>query len=245
MKRFIAVAAALVVSSISVFALDITAGARGNFNIGAGTSLEGKMKTSIDHMKDTLPSFINTKEGGNMGGGFAVYANIGLLELGGGSLGVQPEVGMNFNNGWNMRAWYEDSVDEEMIVEDTTVDIPVLVTFTYPIFDSFYIGGGVGPYLSIPFGVDQIAKDNISGDTNKQSTDYDIKASMNFGLAFDVNAGYKVSPGSIVLDVRYMMDLTPTKITSKRKSTGTTSFDNEEMVTRRLLTLGVGYQIKF
>ena len=77
----------MVVTSAAAFALDITAGARGNFNIGAGTTLEDA-PSSLDY-------------DGNMGAGFGIYGNFGLLELGGGSLGVQPEVNMNFNNGIN------------------------------------------------------------------------------------------------------------------------------------------------
>ena len=246
MKKIIAVMAALAVSSLSAFALDITAGARGNFNMGLGTSLEGDTKSGMESYRASVKAAgADWKDGGNLGGGFAVYANIGLLELGGGSLGVQPEVGMNFNNGWNYKLKMTSYADDEVTMKDNTIDIPVLVTYTFPVMDALSIGGGIGPYLSIPMGVDMIMKDNMSGDVDRQSDDTDLKASMNFGLAFDVNGAYKVGPGSIVLDVRYMLDLTPTKVTSKDKDTGITYADNQELVTRRALTIGLGYQIKF
>ena len=223
MKKIIAVTAALMMASLSAFALDITVGARGNFNIGAGTTVKNDDDGDYD---------------GNIGGGFGVYGNFGLVELGGGSLGVQPEVNMNFNNG----ATYKNG-SSSITLTDMTLDIPVLVTFTYPVMDALSIGGGIGPYLSIPFGCDMIRK--IGGNTSKSSEDFEIKAGLNFGLAFDVNGAYKVGPGSIVLDVRYMLDLTPTKITMKHKEYDFTFMDNEELLTRRLLAIGVGYQIKF
>lgn len=223
MKKLIAVAAALVVTSAAAFALDITVGARGNFNMGIGTSVKNDDDGDFD---------------GNMGAGFGIYANFGLLELGGGSLGVQPEVGMNFNNGAN----YSES-GYSTSLEDITVDIPVLVTFTYPVMDALTIGGGIGPYLSIPFGLDVVNKTPLG--TSKMSESLDIKGSLNFGLAFDVNAAYKLGPGSIVFDARYMMDLTPTKIQYKPKDYDIDWSDSQEILTRRLLTLGVGYQIKF
>ena len=243
MKKIIAVMAALAVSSLSAFALDITVGARGNFNMGLGTSLEGDTKDWRDGMKDSMPPSVSWKEGGDMGGGFAVYANFGLLDLGGASLGVQPEVGMNFNNGYYFKA-EQGSNKMEMDFYDTTIDIPVLVTFTYPVMDALSIGGGIGPYLSIPVIAD--GKEEISGVVNaKLSDDANVKASMNFGLAFDVNGAYKVGPGSIVLDLRYMMDLTPTKFTSTEKDTGDVDMDNEKIFTRRAFTIGLGYQMKF
>ena len=230
MKKLIAVAAALVVTSAAAFALDITAGARGNFNIGAGTS--------IDEDFISFPGVEN--QGGNMGAGFAVYANLGLMDLGIGTLGVQPEFGMNFNNGYNVKEG-----DSSVNLHDMTIDIPVLVTFTAPIMDSLSIGGGIGPYLSIPFGLDMDMKSGSLEYTYSEIAGIDIKAKMNFGLAFDVNAAYNLGPGSIVFDVRYMLDLTPTKIQAKPKDYDIDWSDPEEVLTRRMLTLGVGYQIKF
>lgn len=250
MKKIIAVTAALMMASLSAFALDITVGARGNFNMGLGTSVEGS-GLSDDFKKDCK---------GNLGGGFGIYGNFGLMELGGGSLGIQPEFDMNFNNGFNYK--HEDSenmvVDtvttkDEMSYFDATIDIPVLVTFTYPVMDTLSIGGGFGPYISIPVGIDYTSKHEVSYDvyteyndsySSKGSDNRDFKAKMNFGLAFDVNGAYKVGPGSIALDIRYMLDLTPTSVSSKYKSGGDWS-SYSDIFTRRMLTIGVGYQIKF
>ena len=233
MKKIIAVTAALMMASLSAFALDITVGARGNFNMGLGTTLE----------EDDYKNYAD-KTSSNIGGGFGVYANFGLLELGGGSLGVQPEFDMNFNNGMliDFKGIYRYYFGDKLTFTDSTIDIPVLVTFTYPVMDALSIGGGFGPYISIPFGVDLISKSG--DDEHKYSEDFEFKTKMNFGLAFDVNGAYKVGPGSIVLDLRYMLDLTPTTASSKNKSYGDWG-DYDEIITRRMLAIGVGYQIKF
>ena len=234
MKKIIAVLAAMAVTSISAFALDITVGARGDFFWGLGTTLAGDSKDYYDAAEEAAKAAGHSwKTGGNLGGGFAVYGNFGFLNLGGGTLGVQPEVGMIFNNGWNLKD--NDDVTNKTY---TSIEIPVLVTFTYPIADAFSIGGGIGPYISIPLNYDQLGNDGF-----KMSDYGDIKTNfMNFGLAFDVNAGYKVGPGDIVLDVRYMLDFTNLHYTLTQS--GVTIIDEDTLVRRGLL-IGLGYQIKF
>ena len=228
MKKLIAMAAALAVTSLSAFAVDITVGARGNFNMGIGTD--------IIFQPDTFNSF--EKHGGNLGGGFAVFANFGRTEIGKGSLGIQPEFGMNFNNGYTSE---EDPV--KMNLYSTTIDLPVLVTFNYPVMEAFSIGCGLGPYLSIPSGFDFLVQFDEDSST-KTFENMDVKARLNFGFAFDVNAAYKLGPGSLVFDVRYMLDLEPTSIDSKDPDASWHDRSND-MFTRRMFVLGLGYQMKF
>ena len=244
MKKIIATAAAIAVSAISAFAFDVTLGARGNVNFGLGTTV-----ANLDSMRNTVKAANGTwNEGGNIGGGFGVYVNFGLVDLGPGSLGLQPEFDMNFNNGYNYAAKLTYSgtpVDGSSTIIDNTIDIPLLVTYKADIGSIFTLGGGVGPYLSIPVGLDGVTVDKTgSPTTTKYSDRYDYKADLNFGMAFDVNAGWKLGPGSIVLDCRYMLDFTPTKISQKLKSASTWS-NPTEWFTRRGLSVGVGYQYKF
>ena len=247
MKKIIATAAAIAVSAISAFAFDVTLGARGNVNFGLGTTLSRSWDSARNAVKAANGTW---NEGGNIGGGFGVYVNFGLVDLGPGSLGLQPEFDMNFNNGYNYAAkctYSGTPVDVSATFIDNTIDIPLLVTYKADIGSIFTLGGGVGPYLSIPVGFEEIEVYKIgssSPTTTKYSDRYDFKADLNFGMAFDVNAGWKLGPGSIVLDCRYMLDFTPTKISSKPKS-GSTWSDPSEMCTRRGLSVGVGYQYKF
>ena len=235
MKKIIAVLAAMAVTSISAFALDITVGARGNYDMFIGTAASGGTREYLDN--DIKPFVSSYNEGPNLvGGGFAVYGNFGFLDLGGGTLGAQVEAGMNFNNGFTVEM--DGKKDNRSTM---TIDIPVLVTYTYPIMDTLSIGGGVGPYISIPLGYDEVVKE----DDYKASDWADIKTRLNFGLAFDVNGAYKVGPGSIVLDLRYILDFAPTKIDGTDKTSGAKVWDGEETFVRRGLLIGLGYQIKF
>lgn len=248
MKKIIATAAAIAVSAISAFAFDVTLGARGNVNFGLGTTLSETISRSMDSMRNAAKATNGTwNEGGNIGGGFGVYVNFGLVDLGPGSLGLQPEFDMNFNNGYNYAAKLTYSgtpVDGSSTIIDNTIDIPLLVTYKADIGSIFTLGGGVGPYLSIPVGLDVVTVNKTVSTTYKSSDTSDMKAALNFGMAFDVNAGWKLGPGSIVLDCRYMLDFTPTKISQKLKSASTWS-DPTEWFTRRGLSVGVGYQYKF
>ena len=248
MKKIIATAAAIAVSAISAFAFDVTLGARGNVNFGLGTTLSETISRSMDSMRNAAKATNGTwNEGVNIGGGFGVYVNFGLVDLGPGSLGLQPEFDMYFNNGYNYAAKLTYSgtpVDGSSTIIDNTIDIPLLVTYKADIGSIFTLGGGVGPYLSIPVGLDAVTVNKTVSTTYKNSDTMDMKADLNFGMAFDVNAGWKLGPGSIVLDCRYMLDFTPTKISSKPKS-GSTWSNPSEWFTRRGLSVGVGYQYKF
>ena len=243
MKKLIAMAAALAVTSLSAFAVDITVGARGNFNMDIGTTPETFTRSSFDEFKAIANSYgLTWKESFNVGGGFGIYANFDMLNIGKGSFGIQPEFNMNFNNGYHFKA-EQNNYTLTGNSFTTTIDIPVLFTYTYPVMDSLSIGGGIGSYFSIPLDMD-LVYDN-DGNITKTSGDVDISSSLNFGIAFDVNGAYKLGPGSIVLDLRYMLDLTPTRITTKNKDNGDITTDDVKSFTRRALTIGLGYQVKF
>lgn len=236
MKKLIAMAAALAVTSLSAFAVDITVGARGNFNMGIGTSQETYVRDNLDLFRDISPS--TWEEGGNFGGGFGVYANFGMLNIGKGSFGIQPEFDMNFNNGYHFKI---GEANTEGNFYNATIDIPILFTFTYPVMDALSIGGGLGPYFSIPVGIDFFI--DVEGSKTEVFSDAYVSSYINPGVAFDVNGAYKLGPGSIVLDFRYMLDLTPTRLVAKAKDTGNVT--DEAAYTRRILVIGLGYQMKF
>ena len=219
-KKIAVAALSIAVGATSAGALDLSLGLRGNFNMGLGTSFE----------QDTSGESL-TKEGGNFGGGASIFANFGLVDLGPGTLGVQPEVMLNFNNGYHFSF---SSIDASMTCSDNTIDIPLLITYSLPIGESFKLGLGVGPYLSIPLGLKAKVESELTymqGELESDGTD------INFGLGFDLNAGYKVGPGSIVIDVRYLLDLTKTQF---KGYYGTTA----DIFTRRALLLGLGYELK-
>lgn len=242
MKKIIALVCAAVVG-VSAFALDVTAGARGTFAWGLGTTLPAEDAEQMKTLKEATTSAGGTwSEGGNLGGGFGVYANLGLVNLGNLTLGLQPEFNMLFNNGYTVD-YALGGTSQTVVYTDNSIDIPVLVTLSLPVTNTFAMRFGVGPYLSIPLGLDLIT---TSGGTETRATDttgVTIESSLNFGLAFDVNFTNKLGIGSLVANVRYMLDFTPTKATIKYN--GTVVSDNEDLLTRRALTVGIGYEIKF
>lgn len=245
MKKLIAMAAALAVTSLSAFAVDITVGARGNFNMDIGTTPETYVRNTFDDTKsETEPGGLlegfSWEEGVNFGGGFSVYANFGMLNIGKGSFGIQPEFDMNFNNGYHFKT-EKDDASLKTNCYSTTIDIPILFTFNYPVMETLSIGGGIGPYFSIPVKMD--SKMDSNGNTTTISGDAYVSSYINPGVAFDVNGAYKLGPGSIVLDFRYMLDLTPTRLVAKAKDTGNVS--DVAAYTRRILVIGLGYQVKF
>ncbi len=240
MKKILAVAiAALFMSTSFVFGLSV--GARGNFNLGLGTSNED----------ESISDAIN----GNIGGGLGAYVNIGLLKIGSFGFGIQPEVNFNFNNGWKTVA--SGSVGNivsnatSVSTYTNTLDIPVLLTFDLPVSKSFSLGLGAGPLLSVPMKADTTTTSttstglfggNSTTGVGNLSDVYDVTAKLNWGLAFDVNA--KFSLGKLirlVADVRYNLDMKPTEFVTKASSSSVTS----EEFTRRTLNLGLGLEVGF
>ena len=244
MKKLIAIACAALVG-MSAFAFEVSAGARGTFVWDLGTTLEGNQATQMKAYKDNITAAGGTwNEGGNIGAGFGVWANLGLFDLGSLTLGVQPEFTMSFNQGYNV-SMSQGSNSFTVTYTGTTIDIPVLVTLDVPLNETCALTFGVGPYLSIPMGFDSIMAAN--GTETKGSDTVTFEAGLNFGLAADAAFGYKLGIGKLVANVRYMLDFSPTKVTAKDKTSGATvpGYDNAEMLTRRALQVGIGYQITF
>ena len=220
-KSFIIGAAALLCLSYGQesFAVEITGGIRGAFTMNLGTKL-------TDEEGD--PDYKTV-----VGGGAALYVNFGIAQLGSGMFGIQPEVGLYFNNGVEVES-------KTFGVKGTTtansVDIPVLFTYSMPI-SSIKLGLGFGPYISIPYGIEDEIEVIGVGKTKQK---YD-SISAPFGLAFDVNCGFNVGPGALVVDVRYLLDLGKTR--GEYTELGTTYKDS--LYKRGALAIGLGYEMKF
>ncbi len=236
MKKIIATLCAVLFLTTS-FATALSVGARGNWNLGLGTS------TEEDSSNDDIS--------GNSGFGMGAYVNFGLLKLGKFGFGIQPEVNFNFNNGWNYVSTSSGfgATTKTVITQYTnTLDIPVLLTFDIPLGKKFTLGLGAGPMLSIPVTADGSGSSSfslagISLDGNSKLSDAaTIKANVNWGTALDVNG--KINFGPLlraVIDLRYNLDLTPTQFTTVVGDTSSTA----EAFTRRSMNLGLGIEIGF
>lgn len=228
MKKIITVLAAAIVAASALSAADVALGVRGKGSLNAGTKFVEKNE----------PSPVGTYEYPKVfGGGLDAYSNLTIFKLGGIKLGVQPEIGMNFFNGINQKwsvsgAGYSSST--EIKFTTTTIDVPVLVTAKIDFGKKFRVGAGVGPYVSFVVDGKIASGDNF---TKKGQDGLDFSAT-NFGFAFDADLGFGFGPGKLVLDVRYMLDVTPTKVLVNGEDSDTSNFY------RRNLTAALGYEIK-
>lgn len=233
MKKIITVLAATIIAASTMSAADVALGVRGKGSLNAGTKFVEKNE----------PSAVGTYEYPKVfGGGFDAYSNLTIFKLGGIKFGVQPEIGMNFFNGINQKLSVSGAGYSSIKITTTTIDVPVLVTAKIDFGKKFRIGAGVGPYVS--FVVDgkydweyKTGGTTSSGFTKKGQDGLDFSAT-NFGFAFDADVGFAFGPGKLVLDVRYMLDVTPTKVLVNGEDSDTSNFY------RRNLTAALGYEIK-
>ena len=71
----------------------------------------------------------------------------------------------------------------------------------------------------------------------------EVKGSVNFGLACDLNVKYEVIPNlKVVVDGRYNLDFAPTKFTVTNAKGKSGTYDE---FTRRGLSVGAGVEYKF
>ena len=236
MKKILALAAVAVTLSASIFAFGLDSlGVKGGINFGAGTTPEGYVKNAVENIEDKYKH-------GNVGGGFGVYALLDIFDLDFGMLYVQPEINFNFNNGFNV-----DNKDNKYQSKayTHTLDIPVLVTLEVPVADMFEVGGGLGFQFAFPLKSD--IETTYGSSTSKASSDNDkITGNPNFGMVFDINGKFLFGSGrkknfAAVLDLRYSLDFAKTKFDFKNSNVTV----NEEMFTRRYLSIWAGAEYRF
>jgi hypothetical protein len=164
----------------------------------------------------------------NIAFAMAVYGNYTISP----KFSVQVELDLMVNNGAKLSGY-----DIEMKGSFTSLDLPVLARYEFfeaPV--SFSMLGG--PYLTFPIGKFKAKltdPSNVLGVGNiSENVDIDgIRLGITVGLA----AGYKLGPGSIIADLRFLKDLAPVKIEASGIAT--------EVFTRRGINLTVGYEMKF
>ncbi|MBD5413801.1 MAG: PorT family protein [Treponema sp.] len=243
MKRLVTLVVALAFAG-AAFALDFSVGARGNFNMGLGTTFEKELQEDLKNMKD---AGVDISYPLVVGGGFGVYGHIGFLDFANNlSLGATLEFGLNFHNGKS----YKYNVDVEYneykksISYSHTIDIPLMITLKVPVAETIKLDFGLGPNFSIPFGAGiVIGNEDGSYEESPYKDNYDkVTYNMNIGLVFDADVGFKVGPGYVLVDVRYLLDFT---LTTANLTDYGSSAEKSEMFYRRSLNIGVGYEFNF
>ena len=104
----------------------------------------------------------------------------------------------------------------------------------YNVTPNVYFGGGIGPYVSFQMGKMKVR--NEYKDFWDDTLNYSSKGAT-FGVAFDLKTGVKAGSGYFVFDVRYLLNFNPTKAEYAKETS--------DIFTRRALTFGIGYEVKF
>ena len=217
MKKIISVVAALAMSAVSAFAVDFYLGVRGNAAVNLGSQFEGE---NVD----------NRSSDAVWGGGFALYGVVDFYNTDQFAVGVQPELGIQFNNGVKRREHgYTTTITSH------TFELPVLLTMKYNITPNVYFGGGIGPYVSF-----QMGKVRAKTEWSNQTHTYDANGrGACFGMAFDLKGGVRAGSGYFVFDVRYLLNFNKCRAEAEYGS------KTEDVFSRRALTFGIGYEVKF
>lgn len=174
-------------------------------------------------------------------GGFALWANYSLPSLP--ALGLQAELGFLFNNGTELTV--ESKSDTAKIelkdkVTYTTMELPLLVTYTVNKGGFFEFIPQAGFYLSFPIGKIKQELDitgKVGGTTVYSDSDTSkdkIDNAFIFGTAFGADFAFNFNKTSaLLLNARYMIDL------------GELKSDGDKIGTRSVFLMSAGYRYSF
>jgi hypothetical protein len=138
---------------------------------------------------------------------------------------VQAELNLMLNNGMEISG--QGSVTK---IDYATIDIPLLVRWNF-IQSPVVAGLLIGPYISFPAGKLNMSWDGLG-------TGLDMKGST-LGIAFGFALGYKLGPGNLAADVRYINDFGSLSV---REDFGEGPQDANICV-RRSINITVGYEL--
>lgn len=225
MKKLVVFAAMItIVASLATAEIGLAVGAKGAVGLSLGT-------TFVDGL---FPS--TSKQAPTVNAGGAVFARYELpfaLPLDS-KLGVQLDVGFNANNGSSMKT---DLIilEQKDTVSFNTLDIPLLITYRLPINSLLDVRAGVGPNFGIALG--KIKATTKENGVKVYTGEDDAASKLLIGLMANVGVGINLGPGVLLADVRFLNDFTKLAAGDKNNKT--------DLLTRRNLSLSVGYEMKF
>lgn len=189
-KVLVLVAAATIFGSLAFAEKVMEVGVKGGLLLNAGTELK---------------NFSNTKV--TLGGDVGIFGHFGLVDLGPGTLSLQPEVFFSFGNG--AKTEFKDEVNDEnykITFKYTSLDIALLIGYDIPV-GKISIRPFLGPKVGIPIGK---IKEEVAGYT------YEIKT-KGATVGMDFGCGIAVPLGKFVLggDIRYGIDFNKVKAKSE------------------------------
>ena len=138
---------------------------------------------------------------------------------------IQPEINVMINNGM------EISGQGYLIkIDYNTLDIPLLIKWNF-IQSPVIVGFFLGPYLSLPIG-------NLNLTIGQNGSSLDISG-ITGGIATGFSIGYKIGPGNIIGDIRFMHDFSSLYV---REDFGN-GFQNAKICLRRVINIALGYEL--
>jgi hypothetical protein len=137
--------------------------------------------------------------------------------------GLQAELNVMTNNG--IIATYPDG--KKVNAAYTSLDIPILLYYNI-VVNPVIVRVFAGPYAAIPVGKINVSMPGLSGEAGIKNTGH------MFGIAGGFDEGFKIGPGNIIGDFRYINDF----------NDNTIDFNGDELkgFLRRAINITVGYE---
>jgi hypothetical protein len=110
---------------------------------------------------------------------------------------IQPEINVMTNN--VIKATYLDG--SEVKAAYTSLDIPIILQYNI-ILNPVLVRVFAGPYIAIPIGKVNVEVGELSGAVGIENTGVMLGVAGGFGM------GFKLGPGNIIGDIRYINDFT-------------------------------------
>jgi hypothetical protein len=146
---------------------------------------------------------------------------------------VQPELNFMVNNGMTIGDEYDEYITK---ISYTTLDIPLLVRWNF-IQSPVVAGLIIGPYISLPISK---VKTEVSG---KGTRELDAEG-FNLGVTGGFALGYKIGPGYLTADLRFLHDLNDAfNLRPIQVREDVNNVPPSNICIRRSLNITIGYEI--
>lgn len=243
MKKILAVVAAAAISS-AAFA-QISFGARGSLGVSILSISEDTEKdlgnavaSELAAAAEVASASYSVENSNRLTGGFSFWGNYSLPSLP--ALGFQAELGMLFGNGTEITVESKVTGASMEITENlsyTTLEFPLLVTYTLNKGGFFEFIPQAGFYLSFPIGKakeDIDASATVAGskvydesESDDSAIDSHVLVGCLFGADFALNFN---RTSALMFNARYIFDFNKLKI------------EDEEVARRSAFLMSIGYR---
>jgi hypothetical protein len=191
-----------------------------HFLIGARLGVGFEINTADE---DMIGTGFTPKEKSNTAFSASLYGAFKFTHM----WSIQPEANFMTNNGMEISGLgYMYKIDYQ------TIDIPLLVRFNFLQKTPFLAGIVIGPYISIPIG-------RLNFQYNGANPNLDIKG-IAYGIAGGFSLAFKLGPGHLVGDIRYINDFNSLKIYENEYGS---TFQDQNILIRRSINLTFGYEL--